>query len=404
MASAYSFCRHLLQSVVLSVALLTAAGTSTAQNTVLVGAPLPLTGGLAPEGLKLQRGYDLWAEEVNKAGGVTVGKSKMPVKIVYYDYQSNTPRAVQLAEKLITDDKVHFMFSPFGSGATKAASAVSERYGVPTIAPTASSVEVYDQGYKNLFGTYTPNNTLTEPIADMVRKNAPQVRRVAILARNDLYPLALAEEFDRSAKARGFTVAYFEKYAIGTLDHASAITQIRAAKPDWIIVTGYINDMVLVRKQMSDQNLRAPVVTMINGPAYQEFMDAAGPLANNVTSASWWHPAARYASKDVFKSSENFTKLFRAKYKIEPDFTSAGGAVAGVVLQMAIEAAGTLDRDKVRAALGSGKFPTFFGPIAFGPQGYANSYTPPVFQIQGGKPTVLFPTEIKMADFRLGVS
>jgi branched-chain amino acid transport system substrate-binding protein len=403
MKTSLSAVLSLLLRLAFGAALLAASLTASAQSTILVGAPLPLTGGLAPEGVKLQRGYDLWAEEVNKAGGIAVGKTRMPVKMVYYDYQSNTPRAVQLAEKLITDDKVHFLFSPFGSGATKAASAVSEKYGVPTIAPTASSVEVYDQNYKNLFGTYTPNSTLTEPIAEMINKNAPKVRRVAILARNDLYPLALAEEFERSAKSRGFTVAYFEKYAIGTLDHASAVTQIRAAKPDWIIVTGYINDMVLIRKQMSDQNLRAPVLTMINGPAYQEFIDATGPLANNVTSASWWHPAARYTSKDVFKSSEHFTQLFRAKYKIEPDFTSAGGAVAGVVLQMAIEAAGTVDRDKVRGALRDGKFPTFFGPIAFGPQGYANSYTPPVLQIQGGKPTVLFPTEIKMADFRLGV-
>ena len=105
------------------VALLVAPAAR-AQNTILIGAPLPLTGPLSPEGSKLQRGYDLWAEEVNKTGGVQVGKAKMPVKIVYYDYQSNTPRAVQLAEKLVTDDKVHFMFSPFGSGATKAASAV----------------------------------------------------------------------------------------------------------------------------------------------------------------------------------------------------------------------------------------------------------------------------------------
>jgi len=394
---------RLLTRFALALTLVGASMTAAGQGTILIGAPLPLTGGLAPEGLKLQRGYDLWAEEVNKAGGISVGNARMPVKMVYYDYQSNTPRAVQLAEKLITDDKVNFLFSPFGSGATKAASAVSEKYGVPTIAPTASSVEVYDQHYKNLFGTYTPNSTLTEPIAELVRKNAPQLTRVAILARNDLYPLALAEEFERSAKTRGLNVVYFEKYAIGTLDHASAITQMRAAKPDWIIATGYINDMVLVRKQMSDQNLRAPVVTMINGPAYQEFIDATGPLANNVTTASWWHPAARYTSKDVFKSSENFTKLFRAKYKIEPDFTSAGAAVAGAVLQMAIETAGTLDRDKVRSALRDGKFATFFGPIAFGPEGYANSYTPPVLQIQGGKPVVLVPADIKMADFRLGV-
>ena len=74
------------------------------------------------------------------------------------------------------------------------------------------------------------------------------------------------------------------------------------------------------------------------------------------------------------------------------------------MLQQAIEAAGTLDRDKVRAALASGKFQTFFAPISFSAPGYANSYTPPVFQIQGGKTVVLYPKEIKQAELGLGVN
>jgi branched-chain amino acid transport system substrate-binding protein len=172
-------------------------------SAIRIGAPLPLTGALSPEGLKLQQGYELWKEVVNAGGGINVGGTKRPVEIVYYDYQSATPKAVQLAEKLATDDKVDFMFSPFGSGATKAASTVSERYGIPTIAPTASSAEVYDQGYKNLFGTFTDNSTLSEPMTDIVKAKAPKVQRIAILARNDLYPLALGQEFEKSGKKRG---------------------------------------------------------------------------------------------------------------------------------------------------------------------------------------------------------
>ena len=141
-----------------------------AQNVVRVGAPLPLTGPLSPEGVKQKEGYDLWAETANAKGGITVGGKTYKVEIVYVDYASNTPRAVQAAERLITDDKVNFLFSPFGSGAAKAASNVSEKYGIPTIAATASSAQVYDQGYKYLFGTFTPNDTLTEPLADIVRQ------------------------------------------------------------------------------------------------------------------------------------------------------------------------------------------------------------------------------------------
>jgi branched-chain amino acid transport system substrate-binding protein len=391
-----------LRGMVLSglVVLTLGAGGARAEG-ILIGAPLPLTGPLSPEGIKLRQGYDLWVESVNAAGGVKVGEHAMALQIVYYDYESNTPRAVQLAEKLVTDDKVDFMFAPFGSGATKAASSVAERYGMPMLAATASSVEVYDQGYKNLFGVFTPNDTLSEPLADLVTAQAPQTKKVAILARNDLYPLALGIEFDKSAKQRGLEVVSFEKYAIGTLDHASSLTQMRAARPDWIIVTGYVNDMILVRKQMADLALRAPVVTMINGPAYQEFVDATGALSEGLTSAAWWHPVVKYASEDVFKSAADYTRRFEAKYKTTPDFTNAAGSAIGVVLQLAIERAGTLDHDKVRAALADGKFATFFGPIAFNPAGQATSYTPPVFQIQNKKPVVISPAAIKSGSFEL---
>jgi len=236
-----------------------------AQNVVRVGAPLPLTGPLSPEGVKQKEGYDLWAETANAKGGITVGGKTYKVEIVYVDYASNTPRAVQAAERLITDDKVNFLFSPFGSGAAKAASNVSEKYGIPTIAATASSAQVYDQGYKYLFGTFTPNDTLTEPLADIVVKRDANMKRVAILARNDLFPLAIGEEMQKSAKKRNLDVVMFEKYSIGTMDHASAITQMRAARPDWIFATGYINDLILIRKQMKDLGVGARVRTPI-GP------------------------------------------------------------------------------------------------------------------------------------------
>jgi branched-chain amino acid transport system substrate-binding protein len=124
------------------VSLLMLPETWSADKVIRIGAPLPLTGPLAPEGKKQQQGYDLWAEQANKSGGINVGGESYKVEIIYHDYQSNTPRAVQLAEKLITEDKANFLFSPFGSGATKAASGVSEKYGIPTIAATASSVAV----------------------------------------------------------------------------------------------------------------------------------------------------------------------------------------------------------------------------------------------------------------------
>ncbi len=383
---------------------LATSGAALAQDVIKIGAPLPLTGPLSPEGVKQQQGYDLWAETANAKGGIKVGAKTYKVQLVYADYASNTPRAVQTAERLITEDKVSFLFSPFGSGAAKAASTVSEKYSIPTVAATASSEQVYDQGYKYLFGTFTPNDTLTEPLADLVTGKNKSIKRVAILARNDLFPLSIGQEMEKAAKKRNLDVVMSEKYAIGTMDHASAITQMRAAKPDWIFATGYINDLILIRKQMKDLGVKAPVVTMIAGPAYQEFIDASADLAENISSASWWHPAVRYKGEDVFGSTEAFNKAWAAKYKSEPDYAQASAAAAGAVLQIAIEKAGSIEPTKVRDALAAMDTVTFYGRIKFGPTGQVTSLQPPVFQIQGGKPMVIVPDEIKQAEFKFGVN
>ena len=393
-----------LNSLLIAAALGLSASAAAAQDVIRFGAPLPLTGPLAPEAIKQQQGYDLWAEQANKAGGISVGGKKYKVEIVYADYQSNTPRAVQTTEQMITQNNVNFLFGPFGSGAAKAGSSVSEKYKVPTIAATASSSQVYDQGYKYLFGTFTPNDTLTTPLTQMVKAKAPDVKKVAILARNDLFPLAIAQEMEKSAKGNGLEVAYFEKYAIGTLDHSATLSQIKSLAPQWIFVTGYINDLLLVKKQMADQQIKATVVSMIAGPAYQEFIDAAGAGGENITSAAWWHPAAQYSGKDIFGTTANYVKLFKDKYKSEPDYAQASASVAGALFQMAIEKAGSLDKDKVRDELAKMDVMTFFGPVKFGPTGQINSLEPPVFQLQGGKPVVLSPALIKQGEFKLGVN
>lgn len=397
--------RSIVSALVASLASLSASTSiASAQDVIRFGSPLPITGPLAPEAIKQQQGYNLWAEEANKAGGIDVGGKKYKVEIVYSDYQSNTPRSVQAAEQMITQDNINFMFAPFGSGAAKAASTISEKYKMPTLAASASSSQVYDQNYKYLFGTFTPNDTLTTPLTEIIKAKAPDVKKVAILARNDLFPLAIAQEMEKSAKANGLEVVYFEKYAINTLDHSATLSQIKSLAPQWVFITGYTNDLLLIRKQMVDQQIRSAVTTMIAGPAYQEFIEAAGKSGENITSASWWHPAEKYNGKDLFGTTENFVKLFKAKYNMEPDYAHASAAVCGAIFQMAIEKAGSLDREKVRDELSKMDVLTFYGPVKFGSNGQINSLEPPVFQIQDAKPVVLFPAAIKQGELKLGVN
>jgi branched-chain amino acid transport system substrate-binding protein len=376
--------------------------TALANEVLRIGAPLPLTGPLSPEGLKQQRGYDLWAETVNRNGGIEVDGTTYQVEIVYVDYESNTPRAVQTAERLITEDRVNFLFSPFGSGATKAASSVSERYQIPTVAATASSSEVYDQGYQYLFGTFTPNDTLTNPLADIVVNSGQDVGTIAIYARNDLFPLALAREMDKSAKATEIEVLSFDEFAIGTMDHASALTLMRQSQPDWVFATGYINDLILIRRQMADLGIQPKVLTMIAGPAYREFIEALGPRAENISSAAWWHPAVSYEGEDIFGTTSDYVAAFEARYDALPDYAEASASAAGAIFQLAIEKANSIDPTAVRDALASLDVTTFYGPVRFGETGQIVSLEPPVFQIQDGAPRIVFPDAVQQSEMRYG--
>lgn len=385
-----------------AIALAGWAGSAFAQDVIRIGAPLPLTGPLSPEGEKQQRGYDLWANTVNQNGGITAGDTTYTVEIVYVDYESNTPRAVQSAERLITEEEVNFLFSPFGSGATKAASSVSERYQIPTVAATASSEAVYDQGYRFLFGTFTPNSTLTNPLAEIVSTSGQDIETVAIYARNDLFPLAIANEMQKSAEENGFEIVSFEQYAIGTNDHASALTLLRQSQPDWVFATGYINDLILIRRQMRDLGVRPQVLTMIAGPAYKEFIEATGEAAENVSSAAWWHPAVSYDGEDIFGTTANYVAAFEEAYGDRPDYAEASASAAGVIFQLAIEQAGSIDPVAVRDALANLDAVTFYGPVRFGETGQITSLEPPVFQIQEGQAKVIYPEAVRQTEMRYG--
>ncbi len=380
-----------------AAALLGTSGMAVAAEVIKIGTPLALTGGLADEGRKQQIAYDMWLTRVNAAGGIKVGDERMMVEFVEYDYQTDGKRAQQLVEKMITSDKVDFLMAPFGSGHTKIVAAVAERYGVPLMASVSSSLSVYDQGFKNLFGTLAPNTGLTDAMFKHFSQSMPDAKRVAILGRDDVFPRSMAKALAADAGKFGYDVAYNELYAVGTLDHSSAVSKIKSLNVDWVYVTGYTQDLVLVRKQMSDLGLHAPIITMITGPAYKEFVDSLGDLAEGVTSASWWHHATSYKSGDVFGTTAEFTREFRAREGHDPDYVHASSAAALVVLQEAIEIAGSKDRAKVREALVNIDTMTFYGPIKFGANGMNQVRKLPIIQIQGGKPVVLAPEDIMQA-------
>src|ERR1700741_1059418 len=216
------------------VATLTFAPVARAEDVIKIGAPLALTGPLSAEAKKQEIVWDMWLAKVNASGGIKVGSNKMRVELVKYDYQSDGPRSAQLAEKLLTNDKVNFLLAPFGSGHTKIVATVAERYQTPVIACASSAESVFNQGFKNLFGTLSPNGGMTDAMVAFFKSKMPQLHRVAVLGRDDVFPKSMAEGISDAAKKAGLDVVYDKLYPVGTMDQSSAMSAIKEAKPDWI--------------------------------------------------------------------------------------------------------------------------------------------------------------------------
>jgi branched-chain amino acid transport system substrate-binding protein len=383
------------------VATLTFAPVARAEDVIKIGAPLALTGPLSAEAKKQETVWDMWLAKVNASGGIKVGSNKMRVELVKYDYQSDGPRSAQLAEKLLTNDKVNFLLAPFGSGHTKIVATVAERYQTPVIACASSAESVFNQGFKNLFGTLSPNGGMTDAMVAFFKSKMPQLHRVAVLGRDDVFPKSMAEGISDAAKKAGLDVVYDKLYPVGTMDQSSAMSAIKEAKPDWIYVSGYTQDLILARKQMADLSVSAPIVTMVTGPAYKEFTEGLGDLANDITSSSWWHHATNYQGIGPWRTTADFYSEFVKQNHNDPDYVHASCAAAIIVLADAIERAGTVDKAKVRDALAATNVNTFYGPVKFTANGMNQVRDLPIIQVQNKTIKVLNPTDLKNGELHL---
>jgi branched-chain amino acid transport system substrate-binding protein len=393
-----------MKSIMAALSFAALAGASVhAQETIKLGVPLALTGPLADAGNKSKQGYDICVSAVNDRGGVNVGGKKMKLELVEYDYQSETNRAVQIVQRLINVDKVPFLLAPYGSGDTKATAVVAERYGIPMIAAAAATKTVFDQNFQNLFGVLFPNNMITQAEVAYYKKSVPDLKRVAVLALNSLFPKAIANDLVETAKAEGIDVVFNTIYSPDTSDFSNVLTQIKSLDPDWIYATGYTQDLILIRRQMADLGMNVKVLTMTAGPSYPEFRDNMKVLAENVTTNSWWHQNANYTDAFLFGSSLKYNEAFNQRYKRDATYLEAAATASCQTLAMAIEEANSTSPDAVRKVLHERTFDTFYGPIHYGASGQNDVNAALVMQIQDNKLLVLAPEKLKQGELKIGV-
>src|SRR5579872_7012329 len=346
----------------LAAAAFFAAGPALAQETVTIGFTASRTGPLNVDSTGQERGYDFWRDEVNAKGGIEVGGKHYKVKFVSYDDQSVGGRVQQLYTRLINQDKAQFLFSPYSSGLTAPAAVITEQYGKIMIDSGGAEEKPFELGNKHLFMVITSaSHYLSGAIAALKQKN-PHAK-VAMVYSDDPFSKTVLTAAKQQAKEAGFDIVMDESYAPSTTDFGPIVNKIVSSNADAFLGGGHYSDGATLARQMHDQKANMKWISILVAPADDKFGEL-GPAARGVTVPSQWELQVNYKPQFGPTTAE-FAKAFQDKFHAKADYHTASGYTSGVVLQHAIEQAGSIDPEKVAAALNATDITTFFGHIKF---------------------------------------
>jgi branched-chain amino acid transport system substrate-binding protein len=367
---------------------------ASADDTIKIGAAVSLSGKFAREGEFLKQGYDFWKDAANAAGGIDIGGKKYKVEIVYNDDESDAQTSARLTEKLITEDKVNFLFGPYSSGIATATAAISEKYNVLTMVPMATADSIYQRGYRFVFCPSPLASTGLLPVLDLIESLQNKPGTIAIVGPDSLFPNITAEAAQKKAEQMGLKVVYTAKYPQSTPDLSSVVTALKSSAPDVVLATGYTQDSLLLVKSMRELQVNPKMIGLAMSIAVPDFRDSLGPAANQILGVDYWVPTLTYTGP-VVKDSATYASRYREKYSKDPTYQAASGTAAGIILQMALEQAKSTDPKLVRETLLKLNGETFYGKIQFNERGVNTAAKMSVTQIQEGRPTVVFPVEVR---------
>ena len=371
------------------------AGPAVAQESILVGASLAMSGPFAEEVGPFKKLMESWAEMVNAKGGVKLGARSLPVKFIVYDDASKPDESIKAYERLVTVDKVHILLGPYSSPLTAQASTVPEKHGIPMIALEANSPAIFSRGFKWLVGVIDDGTKWSDHYFDMLKAEG-KVKSMGIVIQETGHTKEVGAGAVAKAKAVGINVVVQESAPFRPPDFTPIIAKMKASNPDLVYLSGFVGFTAAFHKQALEQGLNAREFHVIHhGSAFRK---AAGEAqANHVTGENYWMPGIKKGNWQMFEEMLQKTGITVA------DYPWSGIRMFGLdALKATLEKAGSLDREKLLAAARAVDVETISGRLRI--QGKGASATPNAefqgtmnpfpTQIQDGKYVTLWPQDI----------
>ena len=371
----------------LALPLLGLMPTSAVAQSIKVGAVVPLTGRYGAGGAQVRAGYEIAVEQINAAGGVTVGGKKMPIELIVLDDESDATKTVSRLETLAAQGVVAYL-GGFGSDLHAAAAAIAEKNHVPYLGVAFALNKVHQQGFRYLFSPFwkSPDVGRFTPALLELIPAAERPRTVAIFEEKTDLGREMAAAWTEAGKAGGYQVVMVGEYAPGAKDFSDLILKAKSANADAVFGVPTPPDGMTMIKQMKELGYTPKLTLLIRAPDPPIWSKNLGKDGDDVVLAPGWHHAVK--APGVKELNDAHMQKFG-----RPADPLVGPAYACVqILAAAITRAGSLDREKIRDALANTDMTTVIGPVKFRPDG--TGIVQAVFvQWLGGKQEIVWPKE-----------
>ncbi len=321
----------------------------------------PLSGPVPTFGIMTRDGALLAIDEWNAKGGV-LGRKIIPV---VEDSQCTPDPAVNAANKVIDQDKVHYIVGEVCSKASIPVSEIANSKKVVQISPTSTNPDV-TVGRDGKVKDYIFRACFIDPFqgtvgAKFALGTLKAKTAFIMLDQSNDYVKGLAEFFEKAFTAGGGKIVGKETYTSKDTDFSAILSKVAVAKPDLVYLPDYYNVVNLVTKQAKEKGIRAP------------FMGGDGWDSDDldVKAANGGYYTNHYSPEDTRPAVKNFVKAFGAKYKDDkgqpkvPDALAALAYDATNLMLQGIKNAGADDTTKVKSALEKITFYAVSGKITF---------------------------------------
>jgi branched-chain amino acid transport system substrate-binding protein len=374
--------------IAITLFFLTGAAGAATKDKIVIGQAIALSGPLAG-GVQIAGGliYELWVEEVNKKGGIYVKEygKKLPVELKRYDDKSDIGTMTNLLEKLILEDKVDFVFPPWGTAWLFAAAPIANKYGYILIGGPGGALKLKELNLPYFFQVLNFSETQAPALADIFKEVG--VKSAAVIYRGDLHGIEYGDAMVPIFKQRGIDVKMSKSYPPGIKDLSPLLKEAKSLNVDAFCSACYPDGGMLLTGQSLelDINFNALFLTVLPFSPNLYRDNFGVNVVEGVMGGGAWNAKTSAGAKELVDK-------FKARFGVEPDYW--GGLFYWSSLQhfqQAIEKAGTLDQKKIRDIMATTKFDTALGPFWYDKNRYFVNHPGEIGQWQKGVFEVIDP-------------